>query len=135
NVETKIYGGPADLWGNTWTPTDVNDPGFGVAIAAQGNGTSSTNTIPTAQVDYIEVRVFYQAQDTLGPILRTPTISFGNIYFGTTRRPSDDGGRFYAINQDDGSAQWLYYGWIETTDNPTGGTFALTYGSQTTPPL
>jgi hypothetical protein len=30
------YGGPADLWGNTLTPADVNSSGFGVAISANG---------------------------------------------------------------------------------------------------
>lgn len=29
------YGGAADLWGETWSPADVNNSGFGVAISAQ----------------------------------------------------------------------------------------------------
>lgn len=29
------YGSSSDLWGTTLTPSDVNDPGFGIAISAQ----------------------------------------------------------------------------------------------------
>jgi hypothetical protein len=47
-----IYGGTSDLWGGVWTPTDINDPGFGFAIAA-----SSIND--TALVDYISITVYY----------------------------------------------------------------------------
>jgi len=29
------YGGATDLWGTTWTPADVNNSGFGVALSAK----------------------------------------------------------------------------------------------------
>lgn len=32
------YGGSSDLWGETWTPSDVNSANFGVAISAYGTG-------------------------------------------------------------------------------------------------
>jgi hypothetical protein len=53
------YGGAADLWGTTWTPTDINTSTFGVALSAKN--TSSTSR--TASVDYITVAVTY----TLAP--------------------------------------------------------------------
>ena len=50
----ETYGGAADLWGETWTATDINVSTFGVVIAAQyGSG------VPTAQVDHIRITVTY----------------------------------------------------------------------------
>jgi hypothetical protein len=46
------YGGPADLWGTTWTPTDINASGFGV-------GLSVDDTAMTAAVDVMTIQVFY----------------------------------------------------------------------------
>ena len=44
------YGGSDDLWGETWTPDDVNAPDFGVALSALytesgGNGRAYVNII------------------------------------------------------------------------------------------
>jgi hypothetical protein len=46
------YGGSADLWGTTWTPTDINSSGFGASISAVDN-------INTASVDVIQITVFF----------------------------------------------------------------------------
>jgi hypothetical protein len=50
------YGGPSDLWGETWTPAEVNAADFGVALSARytqsaGNG--------RAYVDIVYVTVHY----------------------------------------------------------------------------
>lgn len=37
-LESVFYGGPGDLWGEAWTPTDINDAQFGVAIGALPDG-------------------------------------------------------------------------------------------------
>lgn len=50
------YGGATDLWGETWTPADVNASNFGVAVSAVRNATGST---VVASVDHIEVTVYY----------------------------------------------------------------------------
>lgn len=51
------YGGQTDLWGVTWSPSDVNDDGFGARIAYQiadaSGGTTSTN------IDYMRITVYY----------------------------------------------------------------------------
>lgn len=48
------YGSPTDLWGLSWSPSDIRASGFGVAIsAAIGGGTE------TAQVDNIEITVYF----------------------------------------------------------------------------
>jgi hypothetical protein len=46
------YGSSSDLWGTTWTPTDINSAGFGV-------GLSVDDTAMTAAVDVMTIQVFY----------------------------------------------------------------------------
>lgn len=52
--EAITEGGAANLWGETWLYTDINDSGFGVAIAVDGAGTT-----PTASIDYVKLKVYY----------------------------------------------------------------------------
>jgi hypothetical protein len=35
NTSTRTYGNSTDLWGTTWTPSDINNSGFGLALQAQ----------------------------------------------------------------------------------------------------
>jgi len=50
------YGGATDLWGATWAPADVNDPGFGVALAVRYSSTAG-NDWPL--VDHVQMTVHY----------------------------------------------------------------------------
>lgn len=50
------YGSVADLWSETWTYNDINDPDFGVVLAAKGS-TAGTDRI--ANVDHIRLTVYY----------------------------------------------------------------------------
>lgn len=52
-LATATYGGPADTWGETWTPSDVSSLEFGVAVAARGVDAVAVE----AAVDHIEVTV------------------------------------------------------------------------------
>ncbi len=47
------YGSSSDLWGETWTDTDINDTDFGVAISATCTGGAN------ARVDHIRITVTY----------------------------------------------------------------------------
>lgn len=47
------YGGPTNLWGQTWTPAIINGSDFGVAVAVTSSGTAIGN------VDYIRITVDY----------------------------------------------------------------------------
>ena len=49
------YGGPTDLWGDTWTYTDINNAGFGAAISAKGPATGSY----LSSIDRIDITVYY----------------------------------------------------------------------------
>lgn len=51
-----VYGGPTDLWGETWTDADINDGGFGVVIAAQRNAAGGTTG---GRIDDIRITVYY----------------------------------------------------------------------------
>lgn len=50
------FGGSSNLWGTTWTVSDINNSGFGVALeAVKASGSD------VAYVDYIEITVYYTA--------------------------------------------------------------------------
>lgn len=53
---TLSVGSTSDLWGETWTAGDINNANFGVVIAAVG----SSGTNRKANVDYIQITVYYQ---------------------------------------------------------------------------
>lgn len=56
--DTKVtYGSSTDLWGETWTPADINDADFGVAISV--NITVPNRSANTAYIDYIAITVYY----------------------------------------------------------------------------
>lgn len=48
------YGSTSDLWGDTWTYNDINDAGFGFAIAAKIAAFGDV-----ARVDYVSITVYY----------------------------------------------------------------------------
>ena len=53
----QLYGDPSDLWGDTWTETDINAANFGVAISAKRK--SGSGTTASARVDDIRITVFW----------------------------------------------------------------------------
>ncbi len=55
------YGGSADLWGTTWTPTDINNVNFGVSLRAERFGSGGGTR--EARVDAITVTVTYSVPD------------------------------------------------------------------------
>jgi hypothetical protein len=54
---TATYGGNGQLWGTTWTPTDINSANFGFSISAEIHGTVSL--FPSAMINYISMTVYY----------------------------------------------------------------------------
>lgn len=57
----KSAGGTTNLWGETWTPTDINASDFGVAIATFGD-INSVNFI--VSIDHIRITVYYTGEET-----------------------------------------------------------------------
>ena len=52
------YGSSSDLWGETWTSTDINDADFGAALAVHANSMDS------AVVDHTRITVYYTTAST-----------------------------------------------------------------------
>lgn len=55
---TANYGSSSDLWGTTWTDTDINASNFGVAISARGQ---SFKASATPAVDFVSITIYYTA--------------------------------------------------------------------------
>lgn len=53
-----IYGSSTDLWGTTWTSSDLNANNFGVAISANLSG---ENVMPNANIDHIRITIYYSS--------------------------------------------------------------------------
>lgn len=52
---TLSFGSSSDLWGATWSVSDINDTGFGTAMSANNNTGGSVSL----QVDYVSMTVYY----------------------------------------------------------------------------
>jgi hypothetical protein len=64
------YGGSADLWGTTWTASDINNANFGAAVVATGTGDS-------AICDYFKITVTYVADANVNATGVSATGSIG----------------------------------------------------------
>jgi len=62
---TTVLGGPADLWGRTWSPGDLLDANFRLRVSA-----ASDDTARDFNLDWVSVRVFFTPAPTATP---TPT--------------------------------------------------------------
>jgi len=51
----KVYGNQSDLWDEPWTAEEINDPAFGVAIAAVSAGDELSGL---AKVDAVTVTIY-----------------------------------------------------------------------------
>lgn len=52
----QVYGSNEDLWGEIWTPENINNTSFGVAIAAQRN---ADGDITAGAIDHVRITVYY----------------------------------------------------------------------------
>ena len=62
--QVETHGGPADLWGTTWTPAEINAADFGAAFAAIKPSASGPPHLIT--VDHIAITVYYSLPVTPG---------------------------------------------------------------------
>lgn len=58
---TVTYGSPTDLWGTTWTPSEINGQYFGVVLSAINPRADLSRT---ATVDTIQISVYYSLENT-----------------------------------------------------------------------
>lgn len=74
-TDTNItYGGPTDMWGLSYTPSDVNSANFQVQIKVDTSVTSGT---VEAQFDLVQMTVYY----TAGASGKKRSVSGGASYF------------------------------------------------------
>jgi hypothetical protein len=86
------YGGANDLWGATWTPSDINSPAFGLYLKVYN--LSMTTTTPTVNhiritVDYTLASGVHQSQ-TSAPIGFHVYVSEQEIQFGFVPQHGDN---------------------------------------------
>jgi hypothetical protein len=60
-----VYGSSSDLWGLTWTPTQINASDFGVALSAWNNPGLGPNP-GVGSVDHIYITVYYSTANLGG---------------------------------------------------------------------
>lgn len=69
-VEEQVtLGGASDLWGTTWSESEVEASTFGVLIRAA----DTLETSGTSYVDFVEVRITYNTPPDPNQYLRMPT--------------------------------------------------------------
>jgi len=61
----ESHGNATDLWGASWTPANVNNIGFGAAVAATKANNLSGNR--QARIDHISITVYYSLPDAIPP--------------------------------------------------------------------
>ena len=67
-TETQAnYGSTSDLWGTSWSPSEINDPNFGVSLIVTHTQATSSRT---ANVDYFQVTVTYTVNGVLNWLLQ-----------------------------------------------------------------
>lgn len=54
----STYGGSSDMWGETWTPGEVNSANFGIIIQARKR---APNGNARAQIDHVYITVYYNS--------------------------------------------------------------------------
>jgi len=95
---TKTYGTASDLWGTTWTASDVNNANFGLKFAAKAGSTAAT-----ASVDYITIQVTYtndtNAIGTSGSPIQSANVNGTCKYnANTAHTPCTNADKVYAGN-------------------------------------
>jgi hypothetical protein len=63
NDAIYTYGHTNELWGTSWTPSDINSANFGFAISAEIEGI--IGLFPSARIDHINMTVYYLEPSTL----------------------------------------------------------------------
>jgi len=116
---TATYGSNADLWGQTWTPADINAGNFGVAIRASLSAGLAALTL-TAHIDYVSITVYYQNPVLMASKLEQFTVvagNGGNVLAWTVATPEDN--ERYVIDRSADKSHWQTIGEVGAHSNVT----------------
>lgn len=113
-------GGPSDLWGRAWTPTEV---GWGSLVVR-------LRAINAVQLDWVAVRIFYQTDAVLGLALTPEVVDFGALTLAHydagwaewpgVQRITVTSNRAWTVSVAAGSPTWLYTGVFPSPAKPCG---------------
>ena len=79
--ETQVsYGGPADLWGTTWTQADINNSGFGAAISATCSGAGAD----VGYIGNVYITVYFTPTAPVAPLTHQGTYRVWARCFSST---------------------------------------------------
>ena len=53
------YGGSSDLWGTTWTDSDINGSTFGCVFRAEASNGTKSGSATLSSVDHVKITVYY----------------------------------------------------------------------------
>lgn len=67
----EVYGDSTNLWDTTWTPAEINAPGFGLILQL-----SNGNIDQTAQIDHVRMTVYYTLTTGTENNIDTPSLLF-----------------------------------------------------------
>ena len=70
------YGSPTDLWGTTWTPSNINHPDTGFAVRCEYVPAYNS---ATAYIDSMKMTVYYTVDG-----MQFGTTAISKIYYGST---------------------------------------------------
>ncbi len=78
--QAATFGSPADLWGTTWAPSDVNSSGFGLALAASVFNFAQVFNPLTVTVYYTFASGFSVAADAVVYASQTSELRWNGMY-------------------------------------------------------
>ena len=89
SLGTASYGSSTDKWGLSWTPSDINNANFGVALSVHSNRILSSMT---PNVDYMQITVYYTtcSNSWIGTTTSTDWNVAGNWSCGSVPAPGAD---------------------------------------------
>ena len=62
SLTVVTFGGSSDLWGTTWSVSDINASNFGAVLSVTYNDPTDS------EVDYFEITIHHHTDDAFGPI-------------------------------------------------------------------
>lgn len=108
------YGGPTDLWGETWNASDINNENFGFAISTGISGL----VLPSARIDSVALKVYYEEP----VILPTELFSFSgqcenNAIYLQCQTSSESNGDYFTIEKSNDGSNWQILNEIKGVGN------------------
>ena len=85
------YGGPTDLWGATWTPSDINNANFGTSLSVY-----NTHGGGSASVDALRITVYWHPAPAMVPKRYLYKIFNGGQYLGSLPNVTSE----FSVSQD-----------------------------------